>query len=99
MRCECSWSGAKWSFKKKAFLLAESCLALLTVVLATQVLFYCIAQTKTAQDQVERRVDRAYASYVLKNSDLKTIRAHDHVYRLAGGKIFDVSEGKSYAVR
>lgn len=99
MRLQCSLSGANSVFKRPAFLLAESCLALLIVVLASQVLFFCIAQTQVAQKQVERRVDWAYASYVLKRTDLKTIHAHGHVYQLAGQKIADRTEGKLYEVR
>lgn len=99
MKLRCSLNGANFVFKRRAFLLMESCLALMIVVLASQVLFFCIAQSQVAQKQVERRVDRAYASYVLKRTKLGTIQAHGHVYQLAGQKIVDRTEGKTYEVK
>lgn len=99
MKSRCKWSGVNSNFSQPAFLLAEACIALFIVLLASQVLFYCIGQAKSAQRQVERRADRAYASYILRRTDLSTIQAHGHVYRLAGQKIADLTEGRTYEVK
>lgn len=85
--------------KKKGFLLAEACIALLIAAISVEVMFLCMGQTKTARQSVEHRLERAYAWHVLQNSDRNTIRVRDHIYRLRGSKqIQDTETGNNYEV-
>lgn len=85
--------------KKKGFLLAEACVALLIAAVSVEVLFYCLGQTKTARQSVEQRLERAYAWHILRETDRSTIRVRDHVYQLHGNKqVQDTETGTSYEV-
>ncbi|MGV0058008.1 hypothetical protein [Lactobacillus gasseri] len=40
-----------------------------------------IKQNRQTEKQIEKRVDKAYAEYIFRHSDKKTLLVHDHLYR------------------
>lgn len=86
--------------KKKGFLLAEACVALIIAAVSVEVLFFCVGQTKTVRQAVEARLERAYAWHVLKTTSRRTITVRDQSYRLKGNKKLQNPEtGKIYEIR
>lgn len=86
--------------KQKAFLLLESSISLFLACLGVTLLFYTLGQTKKIDQNVERRIDRAYAWNVLNKTNKTKIIVHDHLYEKASDKkVIDKTLGKIYDVK
>ena len=64
----------------KGFVLWEACLGFTIACLGVLLLGITINQNKKSERQIERRVDKAYAEYVFRHSNKKTLLVHDHTY-------------------
>ncbi|MCZ3670623.1 type II secretion system protein [Lactobacillus gasseri] len=62
--------------KVKGFILLEACVGFTIACLGVLLLGITIKQNR----QTEKRVDKAYAEYIFRHSDKKTLLVHDHVY-------------------
>lgn len=86
--------------RQKGFLLLESSISLVIACLAVLLLFVTYGQTKKVESKMNRRVDRAYAYYVLSKNISDHVIVHDHVYQKASNKrIFDQTEKQFYEVK
>ncbi|QNQ83369.1 type II secretion system protein [Lactobacillus sp. PV037] len=86
--------------RQNGFLLLESSVSLLMACLGLVLLFTTYGQTKKIENNMDKRVDRAYAYYVLSQTKVDKLVVHDHIYRQASGKkIFDQTEEQVYDVK
>ena len=67
--------------KIKGFILWEACVGFTIACLGVLLLGMTIKQNRQTGKQIEKRVDKAYAEYIFRNSDKKTLLVHDHLYR------------------
>ncbi|MBD0888678.1 hypothetical protein [Lactobacillus gasseri] len=67
--------------KIKGFILWEACVGFTIACLGVLLLGMTIKQNRQTEKQIEKRVDKAYAEYIFRNSDKKTLLVHDHLYR------------------
>lgn len=62
----------------------EACVGFTIACLGVLLLGITIKQNrqteKQIEKQIEKRVDKAYAEYIFRHSDKKTLLVHDHVY-------------------
>ena len=63
------------------FILWEACVGFTIACLGVLLLGMTIKQNRQTEKQIEKRVDKAYAEYIFRNSDKKTLLVHDHLYR------------------
>lgn len=85
---------------QKGFLLLESSISLVLACLGVTLLFYTLGQTKKIDQNVERRIDRAYAWYVFNKTNKTELIVHDHVYEKTTDKrIVDKTLGKKYDIK
>ncbi|MBP2057868.1 hypothetical protein J2Z60_001040 [Lactobacillus colini] len=81
--------------KQRGFLLLEASVSLFLACLGVTLLFYTLGQTKKINQNIDRRIDRAYASYVLNNTSKQQVTVHDHLYEQAGAdQVLDKTMGK-----
>jgi hypothetical protein len=66
--------------KVKGFILLEACVGFTIACLGVLLLGITIKQNRQTGKQIEKRVDKAYAEYIFRHSDKKTLLVHDHVY-------------------
>lgn len=86
--------------RKKGFLLLESSVSLVLACLGVALLFYTLGQTKKIDQNIERRIDRAYARHVFNETNKTRLIVHDHIYEKAvGKKVIDKNLGKTYDVK
>lgn len=86
--------------KQKGFLLLESSMGLVLACLGVTLLFYTLGQTKKIDQNVEHRIDRAYAWHVFNKTSKTKLTVHDHLYeKAADKKIIDKTLGKTYDVK
>ena len=62
------------------FILWEACLGFTIACLGVLLLGMTIKQNNQTEKRVEKRVDKAFAEYIFRHSDIKTLLVHDHVY-------------------
>ncbi|TVU92557.1 type II secretion system protein [Lactobacillus gasseri] len=67
--------------KIKGFILWEACVGFAIACLGVLLLGMTIKQNRQTEKQIEKRVDKAYAEYIFRHSDKKTLLVHDHLYR------------------
>lgn len=86
--------------KQKGFLLLESSISLVLACLGVTLLFYTLGQTKKIDQNVEHRIDRAYAWHIFNKTSKTKLTVHDHLYeKTEGKKIIDKTLGKIYDVK
>ncbi len=64
----------------KGFILWEACVGFTIDCLGVILLGMTIRQNRHTEQQVEKRVDKAYAEYIFRHSDKKTLLVHDRLY-------------------
>lgn len=86
--------------RQKGFLLLEASVSLVIACLAVMLLFMTYSQTKSIENKVNRRVDRAYAYHLLSKDITNRVVVHDHLYqKVAGRRVFDQTEDQIYDVK
>ena len=75
-------------------------MSLVLACLGVTLLFYTLGQTKKIDQNVERRIDRAYAWHVFNKTSKTELTVHDRLYeKTTGKKVIDKTIGRTYDVK
>ncbi|WEV71458.1 hypothetical protein OZY43_03395 [Lactobacillus sp. ESL0785] len=86
--------------KVKGFLLAESMVALTLAIMGISLLVLIVGGTRTTEQKIELRTDRAYAWHVMKTNNLEKILVHNRMYHPVGTNgVYDETDQKTYVVK